>query len=75
MSREVIKTNYGRPLLKKLTDQARSLGSTVSFYIDDKGKYVIRDGMEILRPPNAAAACFFMKGVISASLDKRENKD
>jgi hypothetical protein len=64
---EITKVSYGRPLLKKLTEQARRLGNNIGFYIDDSGKYVIRDGLEIHRPPTAAAACFFMKGVISSS--------
>ena len=61
------KTSYGRPMMKSLVDRAKAMGNTVSFYINENGKYVINDGSEVHRPPTAAAACHFMLGMVSAS--------
>ena len=68
---EEVKTNYGRPFLKKLVNHANSLGNRISFHINEDGKYVIRDGHSLCKPPNAASACHFVMGVISASQEVR----
>jgi hypothetical protein len=61
------KLTYGRPLMKKLTEQANDLGNTVSFHINENAKYVINDGTKLHRPPTAVTACHFMMGIIAAS--------
>jgi hypothetical protein len=64
---DVTKISYGRPLLKSLVGNANKLGNNLSFYMNEDGKYVIKDGHENYRPPTAIAACHFVMGVISAS--------
>ena len=64
---ETEKTSYGRPLMKSLAEQAKAMGNTVSFYINENGKYIINDGTSLHRPPTAAAACHFMMGMIASS--------
>jgi hypothetical protein len=64
--------SYGRPMLKKLTEKAKSRGVDVSFYIDDNGKYVIKKGKRLYNPPTAVTACHFMMGVIAASPKPKE---
>ena len=67
MSDDSKKVSYGRPLMKKLADQANDLGNTVSFHINENGKYIINDGSKIHRPPNAVSACHFMFGMLASS--------
>ena len=71
MSREEVKINYGRPLLKRLVSDANSLGNMITFHINEDGNYVIRDGHTVCKPPTAVAACHFVMGVISATKEVR----
>jgi len=60
-----MKKTYGRPALKKLVEEANMLNISVDFYINRDGNYVITTGVHKTYPPNAAAACFFVSGMIS----------
>lgn len=59
--------SYGRPLMKKLAEQAKVRGVNVRFFTDENGKYVIKKGKKTYNPPTAIAACHFMMGIIAVS--------
>jgi hypothetical protein len=60
-----MKKTYGRPALKKLVEAANMLNIAVDFYINRDGEYVITTGANKVFPPTAAAACFFVSGMIN----------
>jgi len=55
---------YGRPALKKLVEEARQLNIAVDFFINSDGEYVIITAGGKTYPPTAAAACFFVAGMV-----------
>lgn len=68
-----IKKTFGRPLLKKLVVEAQSLGVSVDFHIDMNGHYIVRTARAASPAPTAAAACYFVRGMIDLARHQTES--
>ena len=59
--------NFGTTMMRELISKAAKLGITVDFVIKSDGKYIIDYGKEGYVAPTAAAACFFIFGIMAAN--------
>jgi hypothetical protein len=64
------KVNYGRPLLRNLVATANAMNINVSFIIDMDRHYVVKFNNRNYYPPTAAAACWFVEGIIELQKSK-----
>jgi hypothetical protein len=78
---ETIKTTYGKPLARKLVAELKSLGVDAYANSDINGQWHVYFNNEDFTPPNAAAACYMLMGILehakaslSANLELLKNK-